>query len=124
MPILHLPQQVLIDDRDQEVSYEYKIFESNLGDGYRQLAANGINNETRVVSLSYKNLRPTEYNEVLSFVRSLKGYQPCLYALPGEAASLWTVDSTFSTSQTAISNSDPTLIVRSIKLTLKTYYAY
>lgn len=119
-----LPLQHLIDDRDVNITYEYKIFESNLGDGYRQLAPNGINNETRTVSIKYKNLKPSEFKKVLDFIRSLKGVTPVYFTVPGEKQSLWTVDPSFQTSQTVIANYDKSLIIRSITLSMRSYNAY
>lgn len=124
MPTRTLPLQNLIDDKDVTISHEYKIFESNLGDGYKQLAPNGINNETRTVSIKYKNLRPNDYNTVLSFIRSLKGVTPVYFTVPGESASLWTVDPAFQSISTITTSYDPSLIIRSITLTLRTHYAF
>lgn len=125
MPIIqNLPLQNMIDDRDIQITHEYKIFESNLGDGYRQLAPSGINNEVRTVSIKYKNLRPNDYNTVLNFIRALKGVQPVFFTVPGESLSLWTVDPSFQSISTATSRHDPSLIVRSIQLTLRTHYAF
>lgn len=125
MPVIqNLPLQHLIDDRDIQITHEYKIFESTLGDGYKQLAANGINNETRTVSIKYKNLRPNDYNTVLNFIRALKGVQPVFFTVPGETLSLWTVDPAFQSVSTITASYDPSLIIRSITLTLRTHYAF
>jgi len=121
MTIDALPHQNLIDDKDLSISYEYKIFETTLGDGYRQLAPNGINNEVRTVTLTYKNLRVTEYNDVIQFIRALKGVKPVYYTLPGETQSVWTVNPNFTSTQIAISGEK---IIRSITITLRNYYSY
>ena len=123
--ISKLPLQNLIDDREISITHEYKIFESNLGDGYRQLAANGINNEVRTVSIKYKNLRPSDYKKVMDFVRALKGVTPVYYTVPGEKQqSLWTVDPSFQSQSTATASYDKSMIIRSITLTLRSYNAY
>lgn len=117
-----LPHQNLIDEQSISVSYDYKILQSNLGDGYESLAPNGIRNEIRKVQLTYKNLRPAEFNTVESFIRSNKGSGVVMYSLPGEGAVHWRIEPAFSTQYIGIAHYDPTYIVRSITITLRSHY--
>lgn len=117
-----LPHQELIDEQSISISYEYKILQSNLGDGYESIAPNGIRNEIRKVSLVYKNLRPTEFATVEAFIRAQRGSGVIMYSLPGEGSTHWRIEPSFSTQYIGIATYDPSLIVRSISITLKSHY--
>lgn len=124
MTIQKLPLQNLIDEQQLSVSYTYRIFEAGLGDGYTQQAPNGINNESRKVSITYKNLRASEFNKVLTFLRGLKGVTPFSMKIPGEKTSsvFRLIPDTLSTSITAIAQYDESYIVRSITFTAQSAY--
>lgn len=85
MAFATLPLQNYLDD-EQGVSYEYRVLKTQLGDGYSQVAPDGINSEMRKVTFTYRNLEIADFNTVMTFLRGLKGVTPFKATLHGEAA--------------------------------------
>lgn len=115
-----LPLQHLISD-DSQYQYSYNVLECQFGEGYEQIAQNGQNNESIIWSVNYKNLTPEYFNQLMKFLRGLKGADPLFATIPGESKKkTWRlVKDSLSVSTTAISRFDQTRIIRSISFQLK-----
>jgi len=124
MTLKTLPHQNLIAD-ESSFQYSYKVLEASFSDGYDQVAANGQNNEVITWSVQYKNLTPEYFNELMTFLRSLKGAEIVSATIPGESTSkTWRlVKDSLSVSTTAISRHDTTKIIRSISFSLRSTHA-
>lgn len=124
MTLRQLPLTQYIDHDNSTISYSYNILKSSFGEGYEQVAANGINNEHRTWSITYKNLPKDAFETVISFIRSLKGVEPILATAPGESiATQWRiVKDSLSTSVTGISRNDQNIIVRSITFQMRSVH--
>lgn len=125
MTLRNLPYTNYIDHDNSTISYSYRVFSAQFGDGYEQIASDGINNENRIWTVFYKNLPKSEFDYVISFLRSLKGVEPILAIAPGEYSNTqWRlVKDSLSTSVTAIANYDSSVIVRSITFSLRSINA-
>lgn len=121
MTLRNLPYTNYIDHDNSTISYSYRVLSAQFGDGYEQVASDGINNESRTWTVFYKNLPKSEFDYVIAFLRSLKGVEPILAMAPGEYSNTqWRlVKDSLSTSVTAIANNDQTNIVRSITFSLR-----
>lgn len=125
MTLRQLPLTQYIDHDNSTISYSYRILSAQFGDGYEQVAPDGINTENRTWSITYKNLPKDAFDTVISFIRSLKGVEPILATAAGESiATQWRiVKDSLSTSVTGISRNDQNIIVRSITFQLRSVHA-
>ena len=55
------------------LSHKWSVLTAQFGDGYKQVAPNGINNKRSTWTITYKNLNEEKYNTVMNFLDSLKG---------------------------------------------------
>lgn len=119
MTIETLPLQEYIEN-EQTSTYKYRILNAEFGDGYSQTAPDGINNEIREVTVQYKNLKTTEYETVIGFLRGLKGAYKFKFTPHGETEQVWkVVPESLQTTVTAISYTDSSKIYRSIAFTAR-----
>ena len=121
MTLRNLPLTQYIDHDNSTISYSYRVLSAQFGDGYEQISPDGINNESRIWTVFYKNLPKSEFDYVIAFLRSLKGVEPILAIAPGEYTNTqWRlVKDSLSTSVTAIAHNDNSVIVRSITFSLR-----
>lgn len=79
-------------ERNVDIDNKYRVIETQFGDGYRQVAADGINNE----ETSYKirvNAKTKQAKEIMEFFRKLGGYNSFLWTPPlGEQGLFRTTD--------------------------------
>lgn len=118
-----LPLQDMLDD-EQGVSYEYRVLSAQFGDGYAQIAPDGINNEIRKVTFTYRNLEISDFNRVMTFLRGLKGATPFKVKLHGETQqTLYRLDPASLTSTvTAKHRNDTSVVHRTIQFSAYTCY--
>lgn len=123
MTIQTLPLQDYLDD-EQGVQYEYRLLKAQFGDGYSQVAPDGINNEVRKVTFTYRNLEISDFNRVMSFLRALKGATPFKATLHGEtAATAYRLDpASLTTTVTAKHRVDSSVVHRTIQFAAYTSY--
>lgn len=70
---------------------EFKVLESDFGDGYTRATGDGMNNIRRIVSLTWDWLTAVQADEIETFIRSHKGAQAFLYTLADSNEQLkWT----------------------------------
>lgn len=63
-----------------------KILRADFGDGYSQRAADGYNNQTVDLSLTWTNLLPSEKDAILNFFIARRGYQSFYFTYIDEPA--------------------------------------
>jgi len=62
---------------------QYRVLSAQFGDGYKQSAGDGINNEVNSWPLTFKGLEH-EIKPIRDFLRSHKGYKPFYWKPPLE----------------------------------------
>lgn len=104
MTIRTLPLQDCIAEGYSQ-SAKYSVLEAKFGDGYKQVAPNGINNKRLTWSITYKNLDEDTFATVMDFIDSLKGSEP-FYATPrGSVQQVWQLGANeVQITETAVSN--------------------
>jgi len=68
-----------------EVPTEFLIRETKLGDGFSERRATGINNVSRVMTLSWMNITTEEKQTLENFFNEKKGVEAFLMVTPGES---------------------------------------
>jgi phage-related protein len=82
-----------------ESKREFRVLEAAFGDGYTQVAEDGINNESNDTSLVWNNLTTAEANAIILFFQARKGAESFYYQIPGSTVvRRWRCKS-YSTSQ-------------------------
>lgn len=70
---------------------EVKLLEAEFGDGYTQVAADGMNHIRRIVTLKWDCLLPDQAEAIMSFLRSKGGCEPFLYTVADDSTQVrWT----------------------------------
>lgn len=70
---------------------EFKLLESEFGDGYTQSAPEGLNHIRRVLTLTWDLLLPAQSAAMMTFIRNRKGTDPFYYTPSDETDPvLWT----------------------------------
>jgi len=59
--------------------FKPKILKADFGDGYTQMAADGLNNVSYTLTLTWESLVPTDASVIMSFLAGQGGYQPFYY---------------------------------------------
>ena len=123
MAVQKLPLQQYLAD-DQSVAYKYRIMTASFGDGYAQVAPDGINNESREVTFRYQNLTIQDFNKVMNFLRALKGVTPFSVKLHGENATqnYRLNPQSLQTSVTAKHMTDASIVYRTITFSATTCF--
>lgn len=70
---------------------EWKVLKAEFGDGYTQMAPDGINPIRRVLSLTWSYLTPSQSNPMVAFLQAHIG-QTFLYSPTDEAPEKWTCE--------------------------------
>ena len=65
---------------------EARVLETKFGDGYKQTAADGINNIGGNLPLEWRNITTAQANTLIAFFRGKAGYLPFRYKIPTESA--------------------------------------
>lgn len=67
---------------------EFKLLESEFGDGYTQASPDGLNHIRQVVSLRFELLEKIDRDTIISFLMSHGGTKPFFYRIPTDDYSL------------------------------------
>lgn len=70
-----------IKPSESSVRPEIKILEAQFGDGYTQVAPDGLNHIRDVLTLSWKMLRPAQADQIETFLRAHGGTTPFYYTI-------------------------------------------
>lgn len=70
---------------------EWKVLKAEFGDGYTQMAPDGINPIRRVVSLTWSFIHPAQSGPMIAFLTGHIG-QTFLYAVSDEPVGKWTCE--------------------------------
>ena len=113
-----LPLQTYIDTGYSQ-NIKYAVFSAQFGDGYKQTAANGINNKSVKWNVTYKNLNETNFTTLMNFIDELKGAEP-FYATPrGSTQQTWCLyDNEIQVTETAVSELDGS-VYRTVTFTVE-----
>lgn len=68
--------------------FNYRVREAKFGDGYTQVVADGLNNETQNWPLSFEGSL-TEMTAIRDFFRRHAGAKSFMWTPPGEPSPLW-----------------------------------
>lgn len=71
----------VLPSRDTEINTEVKLKTIDFGDGYEQVAPDGINHMRRTVSLKWEMLLPDQAEAMVKFFREHGGYKSFYYTL-------------------------------------------
>lgn len=123
MTVQKLPLQQYLAD-DQSVTYKYKVLTASFGDGYSQVAPDGLNNETREVTFRYQNLKIQDFDKVMKFLRGLNGVTPFSVKLHGETTTgIYRLNpNSLQTSVTAKHMTNSSIVFRTITFSAMTCY--
>jgi phage-related protein len=78
----------------QSVGSQYAVHRAQFGDGYAQVAAAGINNVRRTVTLEWPLLTLAQAAYITQFMDARGGHETFDYALHGESYAKWRCAST------------------------------
>lgn len=63
---------------------EIKLLKADFGDGYTQIAPDGLNHVRRVLTLGWDMLLPWQKDEIVAFLEARGGYEPFYYTPSNE----------------------------------------
>jgi phage-related protein len=71
---------------------EVKTLKAQFGDGYVQMAPDGLNNVREVANLTWSVLLPAQADAIYTFLKAHKGTIPFYYALRDGVTRKWTCE--------------------------------
>ncbi len=77
-----------VNPTDVDVTVEPRVLTANLGDGYQQRAADGLNTMPKTASLAWENLTIAEANTIENFFLGKGGHTAFTFTIPKESTSL------------------------------------
>lgn len=69
-----------------EIAPEVKVLAADFGDGYRQRAADGLNNIRDTFAFAWEALPAADADAIVAFLKARLGTEAFLYTPPGESA--------------------------------------
>lgn len=102
------------------MSHKWSVLKAQFGDGYKQIAANGLNNKRSTISITYKNLNEEKFDVVMNFFDGLNGAEKFEFTPRGYSTPLVCIvgDNELSVNETAVQNGTD-LTWRDISVTLE-----
>lgn len=100
-------------------SHSWSVLKAQFGDGYKQTAANGLNNKRSKISITYKNLNEDLFAIVMDFFDSLNGAEKFEFTPRGSATLVCIIGDNEMTITETAAQFDTDLTWRDISVTLE-----
>lgn len=85
-----------VADYDAEESTSPRVLVAQFGDGYKQRAADGLNNQLRTWSWSFNNRSLTDASDIIDFLKAKGGVTEFTHDLPGSGETVTVICSSWS----------------------------